>query len=284
MEIKDLLQYLDIKEDQVKDGDKFSLDKFKEAFNGDGGFFRKNQLKDIVKGDQQLMSEITGSRVGSIDTALNRAAKALGVEFDDETGKQGVEKKLDFVVKTHSKKINDELSSLKKELELKDVDAAVKEYKDRYSKLESKFNDTKGLLEKTVGDLENERKGRAEFEKSLKITGAHQGALSKIKFAKDVDELKKEGFLSILSKNYKLDIDENGQVIPLTQEGKRIPNQMVSGKFLEVEELYQLEAVKNNLIAKEGTEKFAKFGERTTVKVDSNDGTRPERKTFREVH
>jgi hypothetical protein len=284
MEIKDVLSYLDIKEADITVDGKPSMDKFKELFNGDAGFLKRALLKDEIKSNPTLLSEITGSRVGAIDTAVNRVAKSLGVELDEETSKAGVEKKIDFIFKTHSKKYNEEVSTLKKELDLKDVDAAVKEYKDKYVKLESKYNDTKSLHDQTVAALEAEKKGRMDFEKSITIKSAHENALGKIKFAKDVDELKKEGFLSILNRSYKLDTDETGKVVVFDAEGKRITNPNKNGHFMEVEELYKHEAVKNKLLATEQSQKFGdKFVTSTTTNNGSDNGAESKRKTFREI-
>lgn len=281
-DFKDALSYMDVKEDDVMDNGKFSMEKFKAVFNGDAGYLKRSLLKDEIKSNQTLLSEITGSRVGAIDTAVNRVAKSLGVELDEETSKAGVEKKIDFIFKTHSKKSSEELKQLKAELDAKDVDAIVKAEKEKYAKLESKYNDTKSLHEQTVQALESEKQGRANFEKGITINSAHSNAWGKLKFAKDVDDIKKKGFESIIKEQYKLDTDETGKVVALTQDGKRIPNPNKNGHFMEVEELYQHEAVKNKLLA---TEQSAKFGS-TIVKAvipDNSQNGDSKRKTFREL-
>lgn len=281
MELKDVLGYLDVKEADITVDGKLSIDKFKEAFNGDKGFFRKDQLEQIVKGDADLVNKLTGSRVGAIEAQLTRNMKSMGVELDDETSKAGIEKKMEFIYKTYSTKTKEELKSVKDELATKDVDAATKEWRDKYHKIEAKYNDTDGLLKKTALDLESEKKGRIDFEKSITIKSIHNDALSKIKFSKSVDDLKKKGFLSTLQESYKLDIDETGAVFPMTLDGKRIENKVVNGKFYTVDELYQQEAEKNNLIEKEQSKKFgSNIVQSTSQNVESGE---PKRKTFREL-
>ena len=282
--IKDALSYLDIKESDVTVDGKLSMDKFKEHFNGDAGFLRRAHLKDEIKSNPTLLSEITGSRVGAIDTTVNKIAKSLGVEFDEELSKAGVEKKIDHVFKTHSKKASEQYNQLKSEFDAKDVDAIIKTERDKYSKLEKSFTDTKGLLEKTASDLEAEKKGRSEFEKGITIKSTHNDAWGKLKFAKDVDDIKRKGFEAIINEKYKLDTDETGKVVALTKDGKRIPNPNKNGQFMEVEELYQHEAVSNKLLATEQSQKFGSNIAKTNgvITGDQNTGE-GKRKTFREL-
>lgn len=283
-DVKDLLSYLDVKESDITVDGKLSMDKFKEVFNGDNGFFRKNQLEDLIKGDEKLKDKITGTRVGAIETALKRTMKAHGIEFDEETEKAGIEKKVDVVFKTIAKTKDDAIKTLKAELDLKDVDAAVKEYKDKYLKLEGKHRDVDEMLKKTASELEAERKKFIDFEKSFAVKSAHEGALGKIKFSQDVQKnpLLKEGFLATLNKKYKADTDETGKVVPFTLDGKRIPHPSKAGAFMELDELYEHEAVSNKLIAQEQSTKFGSKLAVVSPEKEQQNGE-PKRKTWKEL-
>jgi hypothetical protein len=85
----------------------------------------------------------------------------------------------------------------------------------------------------------------------FKIADINKRALDSIPYSKEVTDIAKTGFRAILSEKYALDLDENGNpYIKDKQTNSRIPNPTKMGEFMTPEDVYKMEAEKNNLLTK----------------------------------
>lgn len=252
MEAKDILSYLGLKED-IKD-----MDAFKDAYN------KEYVKRSIAEKDDDIVNKVTGKFAGSTLTAIKRMAKKMNITVEKDVFEN---KKVEEVIDFLGEHLENEVGNIKNEYETKlkatETDA-VKEWKEKHEKLESKYRDTDSLV-KTMKDQlaqkDNEFKSKI---KEFKLGDVKKSAFGNIKFANTVDDLKKRGFETLIDEKYELDLDDTENVFVKDKKtGQRIPNPAKNGEFLSYSDVLYQEAEKNNLIAKNngGAGNFTIFAE-----------------------
>lgn len=232
-----LLEYLGFKPEEVKD-----LDTFKKSF--DTEFGRKAQLIN----DKEFVGKIFGQRVGSIENKFKSIVKKMGVELTDEEVKgKSVEEIQEYAmlkIADINKKAMEDLEKSSKGSK----DEQVKEWKDKYTALDSKFKDTQSLLEKTSSDFEGFKKESAGKFRESTLNRFKNDAFGKIKFRQNATEIEKKGFMSVIADKYDFDLDENEQFfIKDKKSGNRIPSTKVTGQFKTAEDVLSEELIANKL-------------------------------------
>ncbi len=230
MEIKDLLEFLDVKE--AKD-----LNDFKKSFGE--RFISKAQAHD----DEEIKGKVVGKIKGSLSTIAKRE---FGLEADEIK-----DKKLDEIIILGSEKLKSRLKELEESASTGNDDKV----KDLTAKLEKQVkaaNDYKGLLDtttKTLADKELEFTGKI---KGFKTKSVFDKAKEKIaaKLKSDMSEAERFYFDSKISENITVDFDEKDEVIVLGKDGKRLASTKTAGAFLNLDEAIESQAVELGLVKK----------------------------------
>jgi hypothetical protein len=257
------VSYLGYKEDQFKD-----IDSFKEQYNKD--FIKRS----IAEKDDEIITKITGKFAGSTLTAIKRMAKAANITLEkDIIENKKIEDIIDHIGEHMGKSIDGVKTEYETKLKATETEA-VKEWKEKFEKLNEKHKDTDNLVKTMKDQLKNSESEYKTKLKQYKIGDTYKSALSQIKFASTVDELKRKGFESLLSEKYELDVDETDAVfIKDKSSGGRIPNPAKNGEFLGVADVISFEAEKNNMIQKNNSHNSFTFGnangDKQTFKTDT---------------
>lgn len=204
-----------------------SEDKFKELVE-----------KDYIKRDEALKDEtivntITGKRIGALETAFKKSLKSVGVDFENAELK---DKKIEDYFTIAASKISTKIKEFEG-MAGQTNDEAVKEWQDKYTKLEAKANDYKKSWESTQTEFDGFRTTVEEEKKTGKVKQYEQSAWAAYKWPAGIDELKKEGFVSYINKNYKIQLDETGQPFATDKDGNRIKSGKTHGAFKSLEEI-----------------------------------------------
>ena len=237
MELKDVLSYLGA-DKEFKD-----INEFKEYF--DPAFIRK----DIALKDDNFRKQVTGTAFMSVGQNLR---KGLKEKYELEIPNSELENsQLEDFVFGNIEKIKGSYEAKIKDLEAKITtpNEALKDIESKYSTLEKRYkeqvNATKALESEYTGYKENS----VNEMKNFKINLHKKDMFGKIKFKSDISEIEKIGFDNLLTSKYKLDIDETGETLILDSKGNRIQNEKVAGKFKTPLEVFEDEAIANNLIS-----------------------------------
>lgn len=233
IESKEVLEYLNI------DGaEKF--EDFRAKF--ESAYIKKTP--SAIKEDKELYGAIVGKLTGSVRTSFLRDIKKQGVELkDEEIEGLEIEKiidtglgKLKTVFSTQIEEVKKNAGKPSQELE--------QAWTERLTKKDEKIRDLQTLLDTSKQEWQNKE---AEFTgqlKNIKLDTRRSDLEREFKWASDADELKKEGFKSVMSKKYKLDLDENGDALEIfNAKGERIPNPKKNGTFKTPLEVFEEEGI-----------------------------------------
>lgn len=231
---KDLLSLLGLPEDQAN-----NLEQLRETF--EQKYVPIEALKDPKNPHAAALgSALVGKVTGVAQTSLKRKLKSYGLELTSDEMK---DKPLEALVELGLDKLHEHTSQQLKALETQlsqSSDQKSQELSAKLDKLQAKYADTTALLEQARAQYESERgqwetqlKGqRLEWERAK----LHETA---IKWRPDVKEVEREGFFSKLSKTYRLELDEQGQLEVLDASGKRIPSARQAHSFKTYEEVLE---------------------------------------------
>jgi len=234
LEVKEVLEYLGMKPDEVK-----TIEDLKTGF--DKEFIRTS----LINEDLEPVKKITGKVLGIVESKIKALAKNVEIDLDsdDFKKKEKITDKIEYVFSKYDEK----KTSIIKDLEAKagqGNDEKVKEWEQKYEKLKTKYGETDSLLKNTSKEYEDFKQNSEKNLRSVKI-GVHKKELfGKAKFIPEINEYAKKGFINEFEEKYKIDLDENEKVIIMDKEGKRIPNPKVTGSFYEPEDLLTEELVK----------------------------------------
>ncbi len=262
MEFKEVADYLGFKADDMK-----TIEDFKVSF--DKEFLRTSSINE----DSDPVKKIVGKLFGTLENEIKKVAKAsdLEVDFDSEDLKgKKVTEKLKFVFSKYDEKNKTTFEDLKKQAG-QGNDDKVKEWENKYEKLNKKFADVDGLLKKTSEDFEGYKQNSVKEVKNVKL-GIHKAEIfGKAKFAPEVNEYAKKGFINEFEEKYSLDLDENEKPIIIDKKGQRIPNPRVTGSFYDPADLFLEETIKAKLfqLNKDGGKPAPNFQQQSSTPVTS---------------
>lgn len=233
MELKDLLTYVNIEDVNEETG----LDEFKKAFGE----------KFIVKAELEEEKKKLGQRLGSATTETKRFFKEQGLEFEDgETKDKSIEDLIALGVTKITAKHEEEIKSLKDD-KGKTNDKKFLELEEKLKSQETQWEQDKGMIEKLKGELEEEKNGRVQDQRSFIINDRIKTSKAKIKFIDDITEVQRRGFDAIINEIASFEMDENQNVYPVNKEGKRFENKNKSGEYLNTDEFFKEQAIEQKL-------------------------------------
>lgn len=234
MEPSKIIEYIGFDPKEVD-----SIEKFTEKF--DASFIKR----DSVIKDETIVNAITGKRIGSIETELKKQAKAAGIEFEDGELKG---KKIEDLAEITFSKVKNKIKDLESKAG-QGNDEVIKEWQDKYSKLESKANDYKKSWESTQTEFEGFKVQVDSDNKNRTVNQYIETSWSNYKWPSAIDELKKEGFKAYVGKHYKVQLDEQGQPFVSDKDGNRIKSGKAHGQFKSMDEILIEEGTKHGVYA-----------------------------------
>lgn len=243
VELKSVLEYLGV------DASIKTMDEFKTSFEKD--HVKISAIKDMRESNPELkkvFDSVTAPILGKAENKLKGILKEAGLTFEQGELK---DKGFEDIANIGLEKIKAKVAELEGKLGQTN-DAAVKEWQDKYSKIEKTYHDTKGLLEKTANEYDSFKANSANELKNFKLEIVDKEAISKLKLKGDVKPIELIGFKTLLKESYIKDFDEAGNVVIKDKEGKLIPSKAKSGAFKTLDEVYIEEATKAGIIDANG--------------------------------
>ena len=233
LEINNVYEYLSFDPKDIDTPEKFKA-KFDEIY------IRQSDAAS----DPAFIDKAFGKNILKTVTAAKKIAEGMGIELDKEQLKdKKFDEQISYILTTSVKAKEDKI----KELETKIGSAnpeAEKLWADKYSKLEAKYNDTSKLHTATVTAFDEYRAAKDQEKKTWEITSANKDLWSKAKFSSAAKALEIEGFQSRFEKNFKWQLDENGNTFLGNDKGERIKSEAKQGQFKEPFEILESEANK----------------------------------------
>ena len=204
--------------------------------------------RDNVKDDNDLVSTLTGKSFGTIDSIVYSKAKENGFEFTPDDKKLRTSEKVELALSKVSDYYKNQLEEAKQN-KGKSSDALAQEWEAKLKAKDDRISEVEGLLSENVSkykefvsNQENENKNRVK-------SSAWEDGFSKLSIAKEKDELSREGFRSILSKNYIVDLDDDLKPFITDKDGNKIKHDKVADSFMTIDEVFKKEAIKNNMLS-----------------------------------
>ena len=234
---KEVLGYLGIENAE-------SLDDFRSKF--EPVYIKKEKAAD----DKEIVNSIVVKSVGKVaaltQSALVSELKAMNVELTkDELKDMPIEKAVEYGLK----KVNDFYTGKLTELQkgAGSGDEKVKEWETKFTKLQSKYDQTNGLLEETKHKFEAAEQSWLSKEKGIKLSSKVGDALKGIKWKTGATEIEKKGFLAVVNEKYKIDLDEKDELFISDSKGERIKHPKKNGEFKSINEVLEEEGKAANI-------------------------------------
>ena len=222
IETEKILGYLGVDPKEID-----SEEKFKETF--DSTFIKRTEITK----DPELYKDLVGKFNGSMTTKIKQVAKSAGIEFEQGELKSNMPEEVMNIA-------FNKVQSRFKELEEKagaGNDEKVKQWEEKYSKLESKANDYKKSLETTAGELTTFKTNYETEKKQFKIESELERELAGFKWKAGASDLEKKGFVMDFKENHKLDLDEEGKFFVANAKGERIKSKNKASEFMNLNEV-----------------------------------------------
>lgn len=253
MEIKDIFEYLGVSTEID------SVDKFKSAFNG------KFLPLEQAHTNEEVVSKVIGKKFGSQKTVAKRIAKEFDIDLDEEILKQEPEKIFEHISKSAKTKI-EELDTLVKT----NGDDAIKEWQEKYQKVEAKAKDYETSTKSLREELDKVKKDKDESIRSFKINAVKKDILSGLKFSKSANDFARKGFEATIAEKYVIDFDDKDEpYVADVKTGQRMPNPNKAGDFLGIKDVFAMEAESGGLLEKNNA---AEFTPKTFKVAEANNG------------
>lgn len=233
IELKEVLAFTGIEAESIED--------FKANFE------KTFLKKDAALKDKEFVNSVVGKRLHGVSNKLKNTLTKYGVELDDEdVSKKPLEDLIEIGLDRYNEATKGTINELTEKAN-KNSGEQTKELQEKYSKLESKFNDTK----KSLSDLSTEYTGFKEKAatdlKNVKIQTIREQAMGKIPRRSDIEAkqygLMLTGFENTIDSKFKIDLDENNQpFIADKKTGERFRDPSKAGEFLGIEDVLKKEA------------------------------------------
>lgn len=214
-----------------------SLDKFKEIFN------KSFVSRKTVTEDDETKGKIVGKLTGSLTSLIKQEFGLEKSEIED--------KKIEDIILLASSKTKSSLKELQSSLE-KSTDEKVAEWQGKAEKYKKDYSEYKSQADQLQRALQEKEKSFESEKKSWTINHKYGETEKEIfgMFSSDVikDELKIEGFKSMISRKYKFDLDDSGEVAVYDSDGKRVANPNKIGSFMTPKEVLIKESTERGMV------------------------------------
>ena len=222
IETEKILGYLGVDPKEID-----SEDKFKETF--DSTFIKRTE----VTKDPEMWKSLVGKFNGAMTAKIKQVAKSAGIEFEQGELKSNMPEE---VMNIAFNKVHGKLQELEEKAGAGN-DEKVKQWEEKYSKLESKANDYKKSLETTANELTTFKTNYETEKKQFKIESELERELASFKWKTGASDLEKKGFIIDFKENHKLDLDEEGKFFVANAKGERIKSKNKASEFMNLNEV-----------------------------------------------
>jgi len=238
MEAKELLDFMGI--------EAANLDEFKEKFSPK--YFTEKQVFD----NKDLLGKFTGKTMGKIKQTMLKEARESEIPF---TNNEFDESDIETVFKTlktrQADHFTNQLAEVKSQIG-KSGEDAIAPYKEKLTKFEQALADEKKAKQDIMAEYEGYKSTSAGVIKNTRIDYFKKDLMTSIPYDPTAmkDELKRKGWESHVSENFKFDFDETDQPVILDKSGAKIKNPQKADQWLTPKEVLTAEADKLGLIPK----------------------------------
>lgn len=239
MEAKDLLDFLGLDPEQVKD-----IDTFK------GEFGKKYFTEKQIHSDKELLGRFTGKTMQKVTKAMLDHARELELDVEDlkaDTPEDTIKAITGKLSAHYGKQIEDVKSQVGKSGE-----EAIKPWQEKVSKFEQALNDEKKAKKEIAEQFEGYKKTAADQIKATRIDYFKKDLMTSIGYDPTVmkDDLKRKGWESHVAENFRFDFDEHDQPIITDKTGAKIKNPKKADEWLAPKDVLAAEAEKLGLLPK----------------------------------
>lgn len=237
MELKDIFEYMGFEKEPT------NIDEFKETVKSNW------TLKKQAVEDESIRKAVLGSSFKSVGQNIRKKInESYGLEIpNSELENTQLE---DFVFNNIEKiKTSYEAKIQDYEKKITEPNEVLKEYETKLSTFEKRLNEEKNAKKAIEQEYNQFKEVKTNELKNYKIDVLKKDIFSKIKFSNEVSDVAKIGYNALIESKYNIDFDENNEPIVVSKNnGERIPNEKVAGKYKTPFEIFEEEAINNKLV------------------------------------
>jgi hypothetical protein len=215
-----------------------SLDQAKEKFNT--SYLKSEELNNKI-----------GRLTGSVAAVVKKAYEPFGVTLSDEDFKT---QKIEDVIRGASDKaktfFETQKSEWEKRAEGKGGEELVKQWEDKYKKVEKSLLEEKQLKADVLAQFDGFKTQVEVEKKQTKLNGIFEKSLEEIKIDPTTDKYKLKGFKSEFFEKYKIDLEEDSPIIKEIKTGEKLKSSAKAGSYMTVSDVLLKEATEAGIIQK----------------------------------
>lgn len=245
IEAKDILEYMGVSDL----GEDATIDTFKNKFNEQ--FIRKDRAMD----DDDIRTHYVGEQQRKFAQEVKRTAKESGIDLSEDESKLGVSDLVRLLPTKKDEFYTQQIEELKSKSSKPSEQFA--ELEQKYNALKAKATDYENMTKDLSSKLEEKDNEIVTFKRDYKRNEVVKDIWSKANefISENASQLEREGFISHINKNYKIDVEDDKPVW-LTKEGHRIQDPNKAGEFLDPIAGIRMEAEKNKILKVTDSKKF----------------------------
>jgi hypothetical protein len=230
---KELLEYLGLKESEIK-----TIDDFKSTF--DKTFIRTA----AINGESEVVKHEVGKVFSQLDAETKKLAKAHGVELgDDYKQLKFINEKVDYILKKKDESYGAKITELQGQVG-KSSEEVVKTWEEKYGKLKNKYSETEEMLNNVKTEYEGFKVNSSKELKSVKLNTLIAKELEGLKLKSTITPIEKKGFMAEINDKYNFDLDETDKLIVVDKTtGKRPVSTKIAGEYKSPIEVLSDEAI-----------------------------------------
>lgn len=199
----------------------------------------------------KTLNEKVGKITGTINSLAPKLFTDFGVSLTDEDFKgKKTEEVLQLAASKASENYKAKITELEARAEGKAGEEVLKQWEQKYTKLEKQLNEEKTLKANVATEFEQFKLGIESKEKNHKVQSALENGLKEIKLDPTVSQLTVEGFKGLIKSKYTIEIEDDAPVIKDAKTGEKITSKAKAGTFMTISDVLLKEATEQNIILK----------------------------------
>lgn len=235
--IEDLLSFIGIETDENTTQEQLH-DTFREKYI----------LKEKAHNDEKIRNTASGRRLGELEKDLRKQVKEFGVEFGQEFSEAKLEDMIGHALKEIKSGHETKVKEVQNSFDPSEKDQAIKDWEEKYGKLETKYGETKSLLDLRVNEFDEYKSKKEEEISSFKLNTFYNSSMNSANYKNGISDLEKKGFDTHMRDKYTYQFDESGNLWPYSKEtNSRIPHPKDMNKFMSLDEVRDMELKETGL-------------------------------------
>ena len=224
------------------------LDTFKTEFNS-----RFVPLND-AHNNPDIQKKVVGKRMTEITSKLADFGKAVGL---DVSFRDLEKKKVEEVITDFEGKLSERITELS-EAANSGSDKRVHDLAKQLEEKDKSLNQFKSELEKTANEFNSFKEDSEGKLNKYKIGHQLDSLKAKINWVDDIKDVHREGYESMINKNYQFELGENDKLVIKDKDGNLIPNKNKAGTFADPFDVLVSVADSNGLVKKNNADNSTK--------------------------